>query len=323
MPEDSNQTHLYTYKCSLLFCLNLPNVELYRIKTFLFSGEHNENLRMKEVIEFRIKKKYIHLLSQPHNGRDNGMVYVVKLTKDEPNFEQIRLLDKQIRERDNEFFFLYSNIERKYSKNEFETASLFQMKIKTMFEPAGEECGTLYDETTSCEICGANRKQIGLLKLKKNTIPKKDIAVTIAGEIIVSEIFKKALEKRNLKGLELLPVEFDKGTSDYSQLVATSEIELSQSTIAGINLFDLSVSSEGEIYKCPKGHTIGLNLLSEAYVINSPSINESDFLVSKQKIGVKRGLLRPEPIYFCSQTFRKMVVDEKLSGFEFEIANIE
>lgn len=52
----------------------------------------------------------------------------------------------------------------------------------------------------------------------------------------MSEIFKKALEKRNLKGLELLPVEFDKGTSDYSQLVATSEIELSQSTIAGINL---------------------------------------------------------------------------------------
>jgi hypothetical protein len=278
---------------------------------------------MKEVIEFRIKKKYYHLLSQPNNGKDNGMVYVVKLTKDDPKFEQIRILDKQIREQNNDFFFLYSNIKREYSKNEFETAALFQMKIKTMFEPAGEECGTIYDETTACEICGANRKQIGIIKLKKGTIPKKDIARTIAGEIVVSERFKKAFEQRNLKGLELLPVEFAKGTSDYCQLVGTSEIELSQSTVAGINIFDLSTSSEGEIYKCPKGHTIGLNLLSEAYVLKSPSISESDFLVSKQKIGVKRGLLRPEPIYFCSQAFRKMVEDEKLSGFEFEIANIE
>jgi hypothetical protein len=213
------------------------------------------------------------------------------------------------------------------------------MKIKTMFEPAGEECGTIYDETTACEICGANRKQIGVLKLKKGTIPKKDIARTIAGEIVVSEKFKKAFEQRNLKGLELLPVEFAKGTSDYYQLGASKEIELSQNTIAGGDIFDkgsdgseayeFTVSGghkvvfDKEVYRCPKGHLIGLNLLSEAYVLNSSSIGESDFLVSKQKIGVKRGLLRPEPIYFCSQAFRKMIEEENLSGFEFEIANIE
>lgn len=278
---------------------------------------------MKEIIEFRICNEYAHLLLKADEGKRNASNTVINITKDDPKFERIRILDKQIREQNNDFFFLYSNIKREYSKNEFETATLFQMKIKTMFEPAGEECGTLYDETTACEICGANRKQIGILKLKKGTIPKKDIARTIAGEIIVSEKFKKAFEQRNLKGLELLPVEFATGTSDYCQLVATSEIELSQNTVTGISIFDLSTSSEGEIYKCPKGHTIGLNLLSEAYVLNSPSIYESDFLVSRQKIGVKRGLLRPEPIYFCSQAFRKMVEDEKLSGFEFEITNIE
>lgn len=278
---------------------------------------------MKETIEFKICNEYVHLLLKVDEGKRNASNTVIHITKEDPKFERIRVLNKDIRDRENDFFFLYSNIKREYSKNEFETASLFQMKIKTMFEPAGEECGTLYNETTACEICGTNRKQIGSLKLKKGTIPKKDIVRTIAGEIVVSEKFKKAFEQRNLKGLELLPVEFAKGASDYSQLVATSEIELSQSTVAGINIFDLSTCSEGEIYKCPKGHTIGLNLLSEAYILNSPSIKESDFLVSKQKIGVKRGLLRPEPIYFCSQAFRKMVEDEKLSGFEFEIANIE
>lgn len=278
---------------------------------------------MKEIIEFRIGNEYAHLLLKPNEGKRNASNTVIHITKEDPKFEQIRVLSKEIRDKKNDFFFLYSNTKREYSKNEFETATLFQMKIKTMFEPAGEECGTIYDETTACEICGANRKQIGALKLKKGSIPKKDIARTIAGEIVVSEKFKEAFKLRNLKGLDLLPVEFAKGASDYYQLVATSEIELSQSTVAGIDIFDLSTSSEGEIYKCPKGHTIGLNLLSEAYVLNSPSISKSDFFVSKQKIGVKRGLLRPELIYFCSQDFRKMVEEEKLIGFEFEITNIE
>lgn len=278
---------------------------------------------MKEITEFRIGNEYAYLLLKPNEGKRNASNTVIHITKEDPKFEQIRVLSKEIRDKKNDFFFLYSNTRREYSKDEFETATLFQIKIKTIFEPAGEECGTIYDETTACKICGANRKQIGELKLKKGSIPKKDIARTIAGEIVVSEKFIEAFKLRNLKGLDLLPVEFAKGASDYYQLVATSEIELSQSTVAGIDIFDLSTSSDGEIYKCPKGHTIGLNLLSEAYVLNNPSISENDFFVSKQKIGVKRGLLRPEPIYFCSQDFRQMVEEEKLIGFEFEITNIE
>jgi hypothetical protein len=119
--------------------------------------------------------------------------------------------------------------------------------------------------------------------------------------------------------LQLSPINVEK----YYQLTADTEIELTPNTIVGINPFDLSTSSEGEIYKCPKGDTIGLNLLSEPYVTDSPLIKEFDFFASRQKIGVKRGLLRPEPIYFCSPAFRQMVEEEKLSGFEFEIANIE
>ncbi|WP_373522731.1 hypothetical protein, partial [Aquiflexum sp.] len=279
-------------------------------------------IHMKEVIEFRIGNEYVHLLLKLGEGKRNASNTIIHITKDDPKFEQIRILDKQIREKNNDFFFLYSNIKREYSKKEIDTATLFQMKIKTTFEPVGEECGTIYDETAACEICGANRKQISPLTLKKGSILKKDIARTIAGELVVSEKFTEVFKQRNLKGAILEPVIFGKGTSGYYQLVATSEIELSQRTVAGINIFDLSTSSEGEIYKCPKGHTIGLNLLSEAYVLNSPSISGSDFLVSKQKIGVKRGHLRPEPIYFCSQAFRKMVEEEKLSGFEFEITNI-
>lgn len=293
---------------------------------------------MKEIIEFRIGNEYAHLLLKPGEGKRNGSNTIIYITKDDPKFEQIRILNKQIREKNNDFFFLYSNIKREYSKKELDTATLLQMKIKATFEPAGEECGTLYDETAACEICGANRKQIGPLRLKKGSIPKKDIARTIAGEVVVSNKFAAAFKQRGLKGVTLEPVVFDKGASGYCQLIAFSELELTNNTIAGVNLFDFSEGSEPleftvsggypvkferEIYKCPKGHTIGLNLLSEACVLNKALINDYDLLVSKQKIGVKRGLLRPEPIYFCSPAFREMIKEEKLSGFEFEIANIE
>lgn len=112
---------------------------------------------------------------------------------------------------------------------------------------------------------------------------------------------------------------------------------MSPNTITGDDPFETSTGSNGgifnisgydivfekEVYICPKGDLIGLNLLSEPYVTDSPLIKEFDFFASRQKIGVKRGLLRPEPIYFCSPAFRQMVEEEKLSGFEFEIANIE
>jgi len=293
---------------------------------------------MKEIHEFRIYKEYAHLLLKPGEGKDNGSKIVVFINRDDDKFEQVRILTKQIKEKYNKSFFLYSNIKREYSKKELATATLLQMKIRTTFEPAGEECGTLYDETAACEICGANRKQVGALKLKKSSIPKKDIARTIAGEVVVSQKFVTAFKQKKLKGALFEPIIFAKGTSDYYQLIASSpELELTDETIAGVDPFDFSEGSDGreftvsghhvklekEIYKCPNGHTIGLNLLSEAYVSSSPSINEYDFFSSKQKIGVKRGLLRPEPLYLCSQAFREMVEEERLSGFEFEIANIE
>lgn len=294
---------------------------------------------MKEIVEFRIFEDYYHLLSKPNNAVFNGAAYVVFVEKGDAVFEEIQSISHFVKEKYKKHFFGYSSIKRKYNKKEIETATLFQMKVKTTFEPAGEECGTIYDEKTACEICGANRKQVGVLKLKKGTIPKKDISRTIAGEIVVSKTFKSVFDKRNLNGLEIVPIELEKGLSDFYQLVVLKELELSNKTIVGGDLFDLGadgseayeftisgghkVKFEKEIYRCPKGHLIGLNLLSEAYVFNNQLINEFDFFMSKQKIGVKRGLLRPEPVYFCSPAFRRMVEEEKLTGFEFEITNIE
>ena|ERR1700741_2651331 len=279
---------------------------------------------MKETLELRVNYDYANLLFRANEGKNLGTsVKIVELSKDDPRYNQVPIIARQVRQKYDKAFFFGWEIRRMYSKKEVDSATLFHMKIKNTFEPAGEECGTLYDETTACEICGANREQRSPLTLKQGSVSKKDIARTIAGEVVVSENFAIAFKQRGLKGMLLEPVVFDKGTSNYYQLIASIEVELSHNTITGINPFDLSTSSEGEIYNCPKRHTIGLNLLSEAYVFNSLSITENDFFASKQKIGVKRGLLRPEPIYFCSPAFKKMVEEERLTGFEFEIALLE
>jgi hypothetical protein len=295
---------------------------------------------MKEIFEFRIDLKYAHLLFKPDEGRNLGdSVKVVQITRDDPRFAKIPEIREELRQKSNNGFFYGWRIKRQYTQKEIEDAILFHIKIKITFEPSAEECGTLYDESSACKICGSNRQQVGALRLQKRSIPKKDIARTIAGEVVVSEKFALAIKHRGLKGVSLEPVLFDKGKSTHYQLRANSpELELTQNTVAGVGPFDFSESSEGgeftvsggyqvkfekEIYKCPKGHTIGLNLLSEPYVLNTPSINNYDFFVTRQKIGVKRGLLRPEPLYLCSSAFRKMIEEEKLTGFVFEIAHIQ
>ncbi len=293
---------------------------------------------MKEILELRINYDYANLLFSSDEGKNIGTsVKIVEITKDDPRYFQIPVISKQVKEKYGKGFFFGWQLKRSYSKAELEAALLFHLKIKTVFEPAGEECGTVYDESVACEICGANRKQVGVLSLKKSSIPNKDIAHTIAGEVVVSEKFVKAFKRYGLRGLSLEPITLDKSISDYCQLIASSpELDLLQETLTGVDPFNFSESSEGgelsvsghniklgkEIYKCPIGHTIGLNLLSEPCILNSPSIREFDFFSTKQKTGVKRGLLRPEPLYLCSKAFMKMVEDENLTGFNFEIANI-
>jgi hypothetical protein len=283
---------------------------------------------MEERYEFRINYDFAHLLFKPDEGVDLGQftksVKVVHLTKDDERFRQIPEIAKEIREKHDAAFFFYWEIKRRYLKEEIESAELFCIRGLTQFEPPGEICGTLYDETAACQICGANRMQKTPLILRRSSMPKKDIARTIAGEIVVSEKFVTVFRQRELKGALFEPIIFGKEISaNYYQLLGSVEIELSVNTIAGINPFDFSASEEDEIYKCPTGHTIGLNLLSEAFVLSAPSILNNDFLITKQKIGVKRGLLRPEPLYLCSPDFKKMIDEEKLNGFNFEVAHIQ
>lgn len=288
---------------------------------------------MKEILELRVNSDYAHLLFKEDEGKQLGtFVKLIGITKDDDCYGKIEAIQRDVIEKYDSNFFFGWEIIRKYTSKELESSDFFHLLIPKVFEPSGEECNTIFEESKACSICGANREQVGALFLKKGTIPKKkDICITIAGELVVSQRFIECVEKYNLKGIEFKPIMYKTGVSEYYQIFGSKTITLSDKTLVGVDPFDLSERSdtfdrygnlESEIYKCPNGDTIGLNLLSELFLEEDLKLKEYDFLKSKQNIGVKRGLLVPTPVYICSKVFRNMVINEKLIGFKFEIAHI-
>jgi len=296
---------------------------------------------MKETYEFSIISRHAHLLFKKNEGEDvDDLVKVIRITPDDPRFGKIGQLQKKLKEKKDDMFFSDWDIHYAYTPEELERARLFYFRVRTRFEPAGEECGTGYDETEACPICKSNFRRVGPLRLKASSIPAKDISSTIAGEYVVSERLVAACKKHKMKGVTFRPVEFTRKSVKnwFEMLVESPELRVSDQTVAGIEPFDLSETApageayiEGadywmrwdeQIFKCPKGHTIGLNLLSELYVIKSGAIGSYDLFVTKEKVGTREGLLRQEAMYLCSPEFREMVLKEKLTGFEFQIAHV-
>lgn len=288
---------------------------------------------MNEILELRVNLDYAHLLFKEDEGKKLGTsIKLIGITKDDERYRKIAALQLDIREKYNSSFFFGWEIIRKYTSKELESSDFFQFLIPKVFEPSGEECNTIFDESKACNICGANREQVGALFLKKGTIPKKkDVSITIASEVVVSKRFVECVEKYNLKGIEFKPIMYKNGVSEYYQIFNSRTIPISDKTLVGVTPFDLSDrcdafdrygNLESEIYKCPNGDTIGLNLLSELFLEEDLKLKDYDFFESKQKIGVMRGLLVPAPVYICSKVFRNMIINEKLTGFKFEIAHV-
>ena len=282
---------------------------------------------MKETVEFWICSEYVHQLFAPEEcKKDNGSTTVVEISTDDPRYKEIGNIQQKMREQNLGLFFSCWAFHRKYTTEETNQARLWHLFFY-IFHTAGEECGTKYDEATACPICGANAKQVTPLHLYKNKIPKRDIAKSLGGEMIVSDRFVEAVKARGLKGLFFSPIYSGKNRLEHVfQLTAEKEIELSDKTVVGCNPFDLTTESGMDshvdncgnvvkkeiVYKCPHGDNIGLNIISEAYVLDSPLIGKYDFIASRQRIGARIGLLRPEPVYFVSPAFRKMLIEEKL-----------
>lgn len=159
---------------------------------------------MREIGEFRIPEDRVGQLFEPHEGKSlGGSVRVITIDTTDPRFGRIGELQMKLRRKGKAFFHGWDTYHR-YSDHELQHAKLFQLMITAAFEPVGEDCGTIYDESTTCKYCGAGRTQVSDLRLDLRKVPKnKDIARTIANEWIVSQRLAELMLDANLTGFEL------------------------------------------------------------------------------------------------------------------------
>jgi hypothetical protein len=185
---------------------------------------------MKEVFELRVIEEFAPMLLADDEGkRLGGAVRKIEIERRDPRFEQVGRLQRELREKREDIFFSSWNVRRQYSEDELKAATCFGLTISAAFEPAGEECGTTYDESAACPKCGAGAPQTSKLRLDLRRVPKnKDIARTIADEWIVSQRLAERMVDADLTGFELQRVahkaRYEDDPFDFGQVPTGREI---------------------------------------------------------------------------------------------------
>lgn len=279
---------------------------------------------MRESIEFRIPEEHASRWLTNHDGVSlGGSVRKLEVETNDPRMQIIEKADRALKRQGRAFFTSWRQ-RRTYTKAEVEAAVRFRLKITAVFEPAGEMCGTRYDDTSGCERCGAGATQVGPLILDVRRIPKrKPLAKTIAGEIVVPQRVADLFNKHGVTGARFHPVRATGAKNlqltGWCQLVVgSSDAEITTPTRVGDDPFDENVDSS---CRCSRGEVLGLNLLSEVSV-RSSTVTEHDIIASRQFVGTRRGLLRPERIILVSQKIRRLIASEGLKGCEIEVAHL-
>jgi len=280
---------------------------------------------MKEMCEFRVVEEFASRLFTSCEGKKLGdSIRKVVVSTDDPRFQTVGRLQSEVLAECGRSFFHGWLLRRRYTKTELAKATIFRLRTNSIFEPAGEECGTTYDEETACPRCGAGAKQTSPLFLNVGRIPQRyDINQTIAGEIVVSKRILDLFAQHGITGAKFMPVRSRPLSSSESKCwfqlnILSITAELIPPTWVGVNPFD---DDKMNLYRCSRGDLMGLNLLSEVTISSSSRCN-ADIVCSRQFIGVRRGLLRPERIILISPKVRQLFEEEKVKGAEFEIAHL-
>jgi hypothetical protein len=275
---------------------------------------------MREIIEFRMGEAEARML--PGNpGRSLGIIRSIRLPMQD---ERVRLIGELNREfnRRGRSFFLGSSISRHYTTEELQLAELFSLRPLSIFEPCGEMCGTEYDESEACSLCGAGARQTTDLRLEPESIPTRDLSFTIAREIVVSNRLAQALQDHGITGAAFLPVRDPEGRvlENWRQLIVTSDpVDVVAPTLAGSDLFDLDEQGR---FRCPQGHLLGLSLLSELW-IRRESHDGSDLVGTRQLIGLRRGVLHPRPVLLFSPRLYRLLRVLKVGRMVVEVAHLK
>jgi hypothetical protein len=281
---------------------------------------------MTEVFEFRISEDFAHLMFTPEDGQRLGdSVRKVTLPIDDPRFQRVGELQAYVQKEHDRLFFFSWRVLRKYSAVELDHPGVINLHVTTRFEPTGEECGTAHDDSCGCAVCGAGAPQVTPLILALSRIPRLgDFASSIAGEVIVRKRVVDLFEAEGITGAAFHPVVNGRArgepSPDWFQLLpGESNVQVASRTRCGIDPFD---PDPGGRYRCPFGHLLGLNVISEVY-LDSTLRSSADFFASERFVGARRGLLRPERLLFASPRLARLINRERLSGVALQVAHWE
>jgi hypothetical protein len=274
---------------------------------------------MREFIQFRISEPEASMFLGAL-GRDLGGVRNVRLPVEDERVLRIGEIERQFH-RQGSAFFTGWRISRHYTPEELQTAELLLLHPRGLFEPCGEMCGTRYDESAACPRCGAGARQVTDLHLEPESIPRRDLSFTIAGEVVISKRLAEALQAHGITGAAFAPVRAPSGQplEDWRQLIVTSApVELAPPTRVGVHPFDLD--AEGR-FRCPEGHVLGLNLLSEAW-LRREGHDGSDLVQTRQRIGARRGVLHPRSPLLLSPRLYRLLRELKVGRLVVEVAHL-
>ncbi len=204
----------------------------------------------KTLVEFRLWEEEAQRYLGPH------LRHRIIVDADSELFEKIGEANRTMWQKGEGSVFSSWDIRRRYSRRELDEAELFHSIVRWRFEPTGEEFGELYDYSAGCPICRVGRRQIADLTLDLSKVPRKDVAITIGGEIVVSERFVDIVQRANLTGFALGPVHHYRTTERelaprWQLIVEPPGVPvLSPPTQFGNNPFDFDADGE---YQCPNG----------------------------------------------------------------------
>ena len=163
---------------------------------------------MKTTIEYRISEENARSIFDANDGKRIGRdLRVVNLSSDDSRWQSL----SQLYWKSEKKGFYGWKIERSYSDTEISDAKLHLLHIKATIIPTGEECGTVYDESEMCPLCGFGRTQASTLRLRLSRLPvSAEIAQSWAGEIIISTRLVRLLIDSGMTGFGLGPVQRSK-----------------------------------------------------------------------------------------------------------------
>ena len=104
----------------------------------------------------------------------------------------------------------------------------------------------------------------------------------------------------------------------YQLQVGSAPVRVAPPTRFGTDIFD---DDPQGTYRCPLGHVAGLNLLSEVSVRREHQ-PETDFAITHEHVGDRRGVLRPAPLLLVTQRVRTALIEHEIKGYDLEVVHL-